>query len=112
MAESQWKEICAFDDLEENWGEAALIEGHQYALFRTHTGQVFAADQRDPNSGSLVIARGIVGEKGGVLTITSPLYKEVYSLETGECLSGAEFTLPVYPVKVENGKVYLSPIAA
>lgn len=110
MSANQWIEVCLFDDLEVNWGEAALIDGHQYAIFRTHDDQVFAVDHQDPKSGSLVIARGITGEKAGERTVTSPLYKEVYSLETGECVSGADFSLPAYPVKVENGKVYLSTI--
>lgn len=108
MAEELWHEICTLDDLEVNWGEAALIGEHQYAIFRTPDDRVFATDHKDPNSGALVIARGITGEKGGEPTVTSPLYKEVYSLETGACVSGAEYTLPVYPVKVEDGRVFMS----
>lgn len=112
MALSQWHKICQLKDLEVNWGEAALIEGRQYAVFRTRDDQVFASDHRDPNSGALVIARGIVGEKDGSPTVTSPLYKDVFSLEDGRCLSGAELTLPVYPTKIQDGQVFIGTVAS
>lgn len=107
MASSQWHRVCELKDLEVNWGEATLIEGHQYALFRTEDNQVFASDHRDPNSGALVIARGIVGQQDGDFTLTSPLYKDVFSLTDGHCLSGADFTLPVYPTRVQDGQVFI-----
>lgn len=108
MSERQLIQVCTLDDLEENWGEAALINGHQYAVFRHRGGGVFITDHADPKSGALVIARGILGEKGGVPTVTSPLYKEEYSLETGECVSGADLVLPVYEVVLKDGAVYLA----
>ncbi len=104
---TQWHRICTKDDLEPNWGEAALIDGHQYAVFRTASDSIFVTEHKDPASGSLVIARGIVGEKGGEPTVTSPLYKEVYSLASGECLSGADLRLAVYPVDVRDGEVWV-----
>lgn len=108
MADAKSFKICTLSDLEEGWGEVALVEGHQYAVFRTAEDRVFITDHKDPNSGALVIARGILGKKAGVPTIASPLYKEEYNLETGECVNGADFTLPVYPSEVKDGEVYLS----
>ena len=35
------------------------------------------------------MARGITGSRGARPTIASPLHKEVYDLETGECLRHA-----------------------
>ncbi|MBF1658163.1 MAG: nitrite reductase (NAD(P)H) small subunit, partial [Rothia mucilaginosa] len=58
-------------------------------------------------SQALVLARGIVGEKNGNPTITSPLYKEVYDLTTGECVSDPSYSIKVYPVEVRDGDVYL-----
>ncbi|MCM3509241.1 nitrite reductase small subunit NirD [Rothia sp. P100] len=104
---TQWHRICAMDELEPNWGEAALLDGRQYAVFRTSSDSIFVTDHKDPASGSLVIARGIVGEKNGESTVTSPLYKEVYSLASGDCLSGGEFSLPVYSVEVRDGDVWV-----
>ena len=47
--ESLSTHICAETDLEENWGEVALVEGHQYAIFKTKHGY-YACDHLDPNS--------------------------------------------------------------
>ncbi|GGH58164.1 nitrite reductase small subunit NirD [Rothia aerolata] len=107
MTDQIWHEVCALEDLEVNWGEVANIEGHQFAIFRLPDNRVFASDHKDPNSGALVIARGITGNKKGVPSIASPLYKEEYSLETGEQLNGSDFSLPVYATKVEDGTVFL-----
>lgn len=106
MSDSKWQRICKLDDLEENWGEVALVQGHQYAIFRLSGDRVFACDHADPNSGALVIARGITGQKGDVPTIASPLYKEEYDLRTGESLN-SDYHLPVYQTRVENGEVSL-----
>lgn len=102
-----WVRVCTENDLELNWGEVALIDSHQYAVVKTKHG-IYAFDHQDPNSGSLVMARGIIGEKDSHSTVASPLYKEVYDLSTGTCVSGAEYSLPVYPVQVRDGDVYLN----
>lgn len=101
-----WVRICAESDLEENWGEVALVDNHQYAIYKTKHG-IYASNHLDPHSQALVLARGIIGEKNGHSTITSPLYKEVYDLTNGECLSDSSYSLNVYPVEVRDGDVYL-----
>lgn len=111
MAETNLQRVCNVSDLETNWGEVALIGDHQYAVFLVKDGSVFVTDHKDPASEALVMARGIVGEKDGKHTVTAPLYKEVYDLETGECLSGKDFTLPVYDTAVEDGVVYIKATA-
>ena len=102
-----WHRVCLLDDLEENWGEVALVEGRQFAIFRLSGDRVFATDHRDPRSGALVIARGITGEKAGVPSLASPLYKEEYSLLTGEQLNGSDYSLGVYPARVDEGEVFI-----
>lgn len=74
-------------------------------MFRTNDDLVFATDHRDPRSRALVMARGIVGRTGQYHTVALPLYKETYDLATGRCVSGAEYTLPVHPVRVQDGRV-------
>jgi len=93
------------EELEPAWGEAALIAGRQVALFRTAAGEVFAVAQEDPATGAHVMARGIVGSRGSRPTIASPLHKEVYDLETGECFGTAGLRLPTFPTRVVDGFV-------
>jgi nitrite reductase (NADH) small subunit len=39
--------------------------------------------------------------------VACPFHKKTFSLETGECLSGDDYQIKTYPVKVMNGLVYI-----
>jgi nitrite reductase (NADH) small subunit len=103
--EAGWHRVCAVDDLEPAWGEAALVAGRQVALFRTGPSEVFAVAHEDPATGAHVMARGILGSKGARPTIASPLHKEVYDLETGECFTTPGLRLAAYSTRVTDGFV-------
>jgi nitrite reductase (NADH) small subunit len=100
---SGWHRVCAIDELEPAWGEAALIGGKQVALFRTKPNEVLAVSQQDPATLSNVMARGITGSRGSRPTIASPLHKEVYDLETGECFTNPELRLATYSTRLVDG---------
>lgn len=101
----QWFPVCQLRDLEDSWGEAALINGQQVALFRVGEHDVFAVSQADPATHSHVMARGVVGSRGETYTIASPLHKEVYSLATGECFGRPDLALDTFPVRVVAGAI-------
>lgn len=109
--ETSWNAACLLDDLEEFWGEAALIENEQIALFRLPGNAVHAVGNIDPRTGAAVMARGIVGSRGSRPTIASPLHKEVYDLETGACLSGGK-GLSAYRVRCVDGVVEVAHSAS
>ena len=101
-----WVRVCALGDLERERGLAALIDGQQVALFRTHEDRVHAVQQLDPYSGAFVMSRGIVGTKGDAPSVASPMYKQVFDLRTGTCLETQgkdERALQVWPVAVDAG---------
>lgn len=108
----RWHAVCHVDELEVAWGEAALVQGEQVALFKVSATEVYAAAHRDPATGSCVMARGILGSKGWHRTIASPLHKQVYDLGTGECYTDPELALPVFPVRIEDGLVSVGMPAA
>lgn len=101
----RWMDVCALDDLEPFWGEAALVADHQVALVRLPGDRVFAVGNLDPIAGAYVMSRGIVGSRGDRPTIASPLHKEVYDLETGERLGADGPGLGSYPVRTDDGRV-------
>ncbi|QGN34694.1 nitrite reductase small subunit NirD [Microlunatus sp. Gsoil 973] len=107
-AVEDWYPICELTDLEPEWGEAALVDGVQVAVFRLWDDRVVITANRDPRTGSAVIARGIIGSHQGVPTIASPLYKEAYSLHTGECLSNPDLRLELYPSRVVDGTIQVA----
>ncbi|WP_329484544.1 nitrite reductase small subunit NirD [Kribbella sp. NBC_01510] len=97
--------VCRYDVLLPERGVAALIGDLQIALFRTHDGEVFAIGNQDPFSGANVMSRGIVGSRGDVPTVASPMFKQVFDLRTGSCLDDPSVSLPVYQVDVVDGQV-------
>ena len=103
-----WHEVCMLTDLSPERGSAALVEGVQVALFRTHDDHVYAVQQLDPYSAANVMSRGIVGSRGEVPTVASPMYKQVFDLRSGECLDAVgkdPQPLRTYPVRVVDGVV-------
>ncbi len=97
--------VCRYADLLPERGVAALVEGRQIALFRTYDGEIFALSNKDPFSGANVLSRGIVGNRGDVPTVASPMYKQVFDLRTGRCLDDPEVSVAAYPVTVVDGMV-------
>jgi nitrite reductase (NADH) small subunit len=105
----EWVSVCGYDELTPGRGVAALVHGRQVALFRTGDGAVYAVGNRDPFSGAEVMARGLIGSRGVVATVASPMYKQVFDLTDGRCLDDESVALPVYPVRVCQGVVQIAP---
>lgn len=97
--------ICAYDALLPERGVAALVGDRQIAVFRTYDGEVYALGNQDPVCGANVMSRGIVGSRGDVPTVASPMFKQVYDLRTGACLDDPEVSIPTYRVRVADGQV-------
>src|SRR5262245_22745303 len=72
VPDSTWIDVCGLDDLVPGRGVAALVGGEQIAVFLLADGSVVAVDNLDPFSGANVLARGIVGSSGDVVTLASP----------------------------------------
>ena len=112
----RWVPVCRLADLLPERGAAALVDGEQVALIRLVDDAVHAVQNFDPFSGAHVISRGIVGTRGEVPTIASPMYKQVFSLLTGACLEtagyrprgGHEPDLRTWPVEVVDGVVLVA----
>ncbi|MEJ7634449.1 nitrite reductase small subunit NirD [Aeromicrobium sp.] len=102
---SEWERVCALDALTPDRGAAALVGGHQVAVFRLSAGDVHAVDHLDPFSRANVMARGLVGSRQGVPTIASPMHKQSFDLRTGQCLDDPDVSLRVWPTRVSGGWV-------
>jgi nitrite reductase (NADH) small subunit len=101
-----WERICRLDQLTPDRGAAALVAGHQVALFLVSaTGEVLAVDNRDPISGAQVLSRGIVGDAAGVPKVASPIYKQAFDLRTGQCLDDPAVAVEVHATRVADGWV-------
>ena len=89
-------------------GRAVLVEGHQVAIFRITTPQgekLFGIDNFCPFAKANVISRGIVGSLKGRVVVASPIYKQHFDLETGQCLEDETVRLPTWSVVSDGGKL-------
>ncbi|QUM78160.1 nitrite reductase small subunit NirD [Moritella sp. 24] len=101
-----WTQVIAKDKLTPDAGVCALVNGKQVAIFFDRkTDQLFAIDNYCPASQANVLSRGLITSVKDVLTVSSPLYKEHFSLTTGECLENETLSVPVYEVRVTDGMV-------
>lgn len=104
-----WESICPETDLVDNVGVCALLEEEQVAVFRlSGNGEVYAISNHDPFSGANVLSRGIVGDLKGQPVVASPIYKQHFNLETGQCLEDGSVKLKIYPVRISNGMVQVA----
>lgn len=110
-----WTQACRLDYLIPGRGVAVLLKGgRQAALFLMTDGMLYAVGNIDPFGRAAVMSRGIVGDRGGVPVVASPLLKQAFSLVDGRCLDDESATLPVYAVSVTDGIVSISnePVVA
>ncbi|SDM55978.1 nitrite reductase small subunit NirD [Nonomuraea jiangxiensis] len=105
---TSWTQVCDYTVMLPERGVCALVDGVQVALFRTYDGGVHAVGNRDPFSGAYVLSRGIVGTRKDEPTVASPLHKQVFSLVSGVCLDEEAVSVPVYRVRVRDGRVEVS----
>ena len=106
MAASPWQFVCELEELLPDSGVAALIDGHQFAVFRVDD-RVYALDNFDPHSRANVLARGLVGDLEGELVVASPVYKQHFSLVTGRCMEAPELSVRAYPVRIADGSIWI-----
>ncbi len=108
-APDAWLDICALEDIPPDSGVAALVDGRQIALIRCQLGgeALHALDHFDPSSGAMVLARGLVGDRGGVPIIASPITKLAFALQTGCCLDRPGLAVRVHAVRLRAGRIEL-----
>jgi nitrite reductase (NADH) small subunit len=97
--------VARVDDLPIDRGVAVLVDGHPVALFRLADGAIFAIDHIEPFTNVPVLARGLVGSVGDVATVSSPLHKQRFDLETGRCVDDAAYAVGTWAVSVVDGVV-------
>jgi nitrite reductase (NADH) small subunit len=105
MSLKQWTAVCPLDDIVPNSGVCALISGRQVAVFRVNDDRVYALSNHDPFSKANVLSRGIVGDIKGELVVASPVYKQHFSLASGQCIEDEAVKVSSFAARVANGIV-------
>lgn len=104
----KWVQVGTTADFPKDGGAAVKYGKVQIAVFNfTSRGQWYACQNMCPHKNAFVLSRGIIGNAGETPKVSCPLHKKPFSLQTGESLSGEEFSVKVFPVKIEDDAVYL-----
>ncbi|AMO98081.1 nitrite reductase [NAD(P)H], small subunit [Collimonas arenae] len=106
---SNWIAVCPLERIVPNTGVCALINDQQVAVFHVIDGgsRVFAIGNYDPNAEASVLSRGLVGSLGERIVVASPIYKQHFDLQTGECLEAPEHSVAAYPARIADGQVWV-----
>lgn len=98
-------EVSAFP---ENGGACVKYQDQQIAVFNfTRRQEWYACQNLCPHKQQMILARGLLGDQCGEPKVACPFHKKTFSLETGENLNGECYEIVTYPVKVEDGFVYI-----
>jgi nitrite reductase (NADH) small subunit len=103
--EGQWIDVCALDDIVPQTGVCALLGRKQVAVFRVAPDDLYALSNFDPFSEAFVLSRGIVGDRGGVPKVASPVFKQSFDLRNGQCLDDPAVSVQSYPVRLRGTRV-------
>jgi len=104
-ADGAWIDVCALDDIVPQTGVCALLGRKQVAVFRVGPDHLYALSNFDPFSKAFVLSRGIVGDKGGIPKVASPVFKQSFDLRTGQCLDDPAVSVRHYPVRLRGNRV-------
>lgn len=105
---STWTLACKVEDIPADGGACVLLNGEQIAIFNFSKKNKWYATQNEcPHRQQMALSRGMIGSQADEPKVACPFHKKTFSLQTGQCLSGEEYTIKTYPIKVENGDVYI-----
>ncbi len=106
-----WFYACDVSDVPRDGGVCVKIGAEQIALFNfSRRGEWYATQNECPHKNQMALSRGMIGTQGEEPKVACPFHKNTFYLKTGVCLSADEMTLKTYPVKLENGKVFIGVV--
>lgn len=103
MSNQEWLEVGTIENIPRLGARVVKVESGDIAIFRTSEDKIFALRDKCPHKGG-PLSQGIVqGE-----SVACPLHDWKIKLVSGEATAPDEGCTASYPVKVEDGNVYLS----
>jgi len=103
MSEKNWIEVCKLEDIPPSQARTVNAGETMIAVFRLTDNRVKAVENRCPHKQG-PLAEGIISGDD----ILCPLHNWRISLDSGKVAAPDEGCVKTYPVKVEEGQVFLS----
>jgi len=103
-----WYKAARVDVFPENGGACVKLQEEQIAIFNfSRRNEWYACQNLCPHKQQMILSRGMIGSTEGEPKVACPFHKRTFSLKTGACLNAEECTITTYPVKIEDGYVYI-----
>lgn len=103
-----WFKAAHESDFPENGGACVKYKDHQIAVFNfSRRKKWYACQNQCPHKMQMILSRGMTGSAHDEPKVACPYHKKTFSLQTGACLSGDEKNIRTYPVRVEEGYIYI-----
>lgn len=106
MQQDQWIKIGEINDIPRLGARIVETESGNIAVFRTADDEIFALQDKCPHKGG-PLSQGIIHGK----RVACPLHDWKIHLDTGIAVEPDEGCAASFPIKLENGTIYLLPIA-
>ena len=103
-----WYKAARATDFPENGGACVRYKDLQIAVFNfSRRNEWYACQNLCPHKMQMVLSRGMIGSSDGEPKVACPFHKKTFSLKNGQCLNAEEQNLAVFPVKIEDGFVFI-----
>ena len=100
---SNWIEVGKVEEIPQQGARVVETPSGDIGIFRTLEDEIFALRDRCPHKNG-PLSQGIVHGK----RVTCPLHNWKIELESGEAVAPDEGCAASFPVKIEEGVVYIS----
>ncbi len=103
-----WFKAATVQDFPLDGGACVKYKNKQIAVFNfARLNKWYACQNVCPHKIEMVLSRGMIGDDKGIPKVACPLHKKTFSLEDGSNLTGEDFKIATYPVKIEDEIVYI-----
>lgn len=103
-----WFKAAAVTDFPKDGGACVKYKDLQIAVFNfSRLNKWYACQNLSPEKQEMVLSRGMIGDHKGIPMVACPLHKKTFSLEDGKNLNGDIAPIAIYPIKIENEKVFI-----
>lgn len=103
-----WFKAAHIQAFPENGGACVKYKDMQIAVFNfSRRNEWYACQNLCPHKMQMILSRGMIGSHSEDPKVACPFHKKTFSLKSGECLNAEEHSIATFPVKVEQGYVYI-----
>lgn len=107
-SEKKWVVVGKTSDFPNNAAASILYGETQLAVFNNvKRGEWYCTQNMCPHKHAFVLSQGILGDANGEPKVACPLHKRNFSLETGAEIGDGDLKILKFPVKIEDGNVFV-----